>query len=576
MVKEPSLKPSLRLGNYQPAVEASCARMLNNRIPARIRQRDYTLWKPSPTEITNRLGWLQSPRAMLDVMGQIDVLGAAVRRDGFTSALLLGMGGSSLAPEVFRKTFGVSEGYLNLAVLDSTDPGAVQASSQSCSLTKTLFIVSTKSGGTVETFSLMKYFFNLLSERHGAREAGSRFIAVTDPGSALAELAAVHQFRDTFLNDPEIGGRYSALSCFGLVPAALIGADVRKLLERAAETADAEIPSEDGGGGAPAGLYLGAALGELAQAGRDKLTFVLSPGIASFGDWLEQLLAESTGKEGKGILPVVGEPLEPARFYDDDRVFVSISLAGDALQEEAVGRLEKAGQPLIQIQLRDVYDLGGQIFLWETATAVACHILGVNPFDQPDVEAAKTLARTLLIRYREKGRLPGESPVLRSPEIDVYGDCPAHSPGDALNIFLGSALPKSYIALQAYVRPTTETDAALLRLRNILHRQYGLATTVGYGPRFLHSTGQLHKGDRGRGMFIQFTTDDPQDLPIPDEMGCFGSSVTFGALKAAQAQGDRKALLNAGRQVIRFHLKGDIACGLETLTRVAFINSRIP
>lgn len=562
----PTLNESFRFGRYRSVVDAVFAEMIKNRVPDRIRQKDYTLWKPSPTEITNRLGWLHSPRVMTGRLKQINDLVNAVQKDGYTHALLLGMGGSSLASEVFRKTFGVSEGYLDLAVLDSTDPGAVLAFSKKLDLAKTLFIVSTKSGGTVETFSFMKYFFNLTAERVGAAEAGRHFIAITDPGSALEELAAVHRFRETFLNDPEIGGRYSALSFFGLVPAALTGVDVKKLLDRAAVAAEKEMSLEESHPDALSGLYLGAVMGELARVGRDKLTFIFSPRIASFGDWLEQLIAESTGKEGKGILPVVGEPLGTSAAYDDDRFFVYIHLAGDEVQDEEITHLGKAGQPIIKISLRDVHDLGGQIFLWEMATAVAGHILGINPFDQPDVEAAKVMALKMIARYREKGFLPDEAPALRREGIDVYGDCPAHSPGDALNIFLGSALPNGYIALQAYLQPTAETDAALLHLRNCLRDQYHLATTAGYGPRYLHSTGQLHKGDGGRGVFIQLTADDHEDVPIPDEMDQPGSYVTFGVLKAAQALGDRQALLRAGRPVIRFHLGGDIAGGLKVLT----------
>ncbi|MBA4395800.1 MAG: hypothetical protein C0394_00200 [Syntrophus sp. (in: bacteria)] len=563
---KPVSKRSVSLGRYQSAVDAACARMLKDGVPARIWQKDYTLWKSSADEITNRLGWLQSARAMTGRLAQIDALVDGVRRDGYTQAILLGMGGSSLAPEVFRRIFGVSDGYLDLAVLDSTDPGAVLAFSEQGDFAKTLFIVSTKSGGTVETFSFMKYFFNLLSERYGAQEAGRHFIAVTDPGSALAELAAVHRFRETFLNDPEIGGRYSALSCFGLVPAALVGVDVKMLLNRAAQAADQSRSLDDFGAGSLNGLYLGAAMGELARAGRDKLTFLFSPQIASFGDWLEQLIAESTGKEGKGILPIVGESPGPSAAYGDDRIFVYTHLAGDEAQEEAIVHLEKAGHPIIRIGLQDVYDLGAQIFLWEMATAVAGHILGINPFDQPDVEAAKVLARKMIVQYREKCSLPDELPILCSEGIAVYGDCPVHSPGDALNIFLGSALPDGYIALQAYLQPTAETDAALLGLRNALRDRCRLATTVGYGPRYLHSTGQLHKGDGGRGMFIQLTADDPHDVPIPDDMGRPGSSLSFGVLKAAQALGDRQALRNAGRPVIRFHLRGDIAGGMKILT----------
>ena len=562
----PTVNDSIRLGRYRSVVDAVFTEMIKNRVPDRIRQKDYTLWSPSPIEITNRLGWLNSPWVMTGGLRQINDLVHAVQKDGYTHALLLGMGGSSLAPEVFRKTFGVSGGYLDLAVLDSTDPGAILAFSQKLDFAKTLFIVSTKSGGTVETFSFMKYFFNLTVKRVGAAEAGRHFIAITDPGSALAELAVAHRFRETFLNDPEIGGRYSALSFFGLVPAALMGVDVKKLLDRAAGIAEKEMSLEESHTDVLSGLYLGAAMGELARVGRDKLTFVFSPRIAGFGDWLEQLIAESTGKEGRGILPVVGEPLGPSAVYGDDRVFVSIRLAGDKVQDEKITHLGKAEQPIIKISLPDVYDLGGQIFLWEMATAVAGHILASNPFDQPDVEAAKVLARKMIIQYREKGFLPEEAPALRREGIDVYGDCPAHSPGDALNIFLGSTLPNGYIALQAYLQPIAATDAALLCLRNCLRDRYHLATAMGYGPRYLHSTGQLHKGDGGRGVFIQLTADNPRDVPIPDEMGQPSSSVTFGVLKAAQALGDRQALLHVGRPVIRFHLGGDIAGGLKVLT----------
>jgi glucose-6-phosphate isomerase len=561
----PSLM-QLNLGRYQSVIDASCARMLKDRVPERIRQKDYTLWKSVPEEITDRLGWLHSPRAMAGRLAQIISFVDAVRKVGYTQALLLGMGGSSLAPEVIRKTFGVLEGYLDLAVLDSTDPGAVLAFSEQHDLAKTLFIVSTKSGGTVETFSFMQYFFNRVVERYGAAEAGRHFIAITDPGSALVELAAVHQFRDTFLNDPEIGGRYSALSFFGLVPAALMGVDVKKLLDRAAKAADQERSLCDFGADSLTGLYLGAVMGEFARAGRDKPTFVFSPRIVSFGDWLEQLIAESTGKEGKGILPVVGESPAPSIVYGDDQFIVCMQLAGDEVQQDVIEYLEKAGQPIIKITLQDVYDLGGQIFIWEMATAVAGHILGINPFDQPDVEAAKILARKMIVQYRETGFLPVEIPVLRRKGIAVYGDVVAHSPGDALNIFLESALPDGYIALQAYLQPTAATDAALLRLRIALRDRCHLATTIGYGPRFLHSTGQLHKGDGGRGMFIQLTADDPRDVPIPGEIGQHGSSLSFGVLKAAQALGDRQALRNAGRPVIRFHLGGDIPGGMRVLT----------
>ncbi|MCK4470808.1 MAG: glucose-6-phosphate isomerase, partial [Anaerolineae bacterium] len=376
--------------------------------------------------------------------------------------------------------------------------------------------------------------------------------AITDPGSRLVDIAQRHNFRATFLNDPNIGGRYSALSYFGLVPAALVGVDLETLIHRAltmacnCDSCNCPIAGDNNG------ARLGAIIGALAQAGRDKVTLVTSPAIASFGDWVEQLIAESTGKEGKGILPVVGEPLGPPDVYGGDRLFVYLRLEGDDTHDAAIQALEDAGHPVVRLRLNDLYDLGGQFFLWETATAVAGHRLGINPFDQPDVEAAKVLARRMVAEYQEKGVLPGgESAPLTA---------------GVLNEFLAQAQAGDYVALQAYVQPTPETDAALAALRVRLRDHTRLATTVGYGPRFLHSTGQLHKGDAGHGLFIQFTADDPRDAAIPDEVGSQDSSISFGVLKMAQVLGDRQALLDAGRRVIRFHLGDDVVGGLKRLT----------
>ncbi|MHB9096541.1 MAG: glucose-6-phosphate isomerase [Syntrophales bacterium] len=555
---------TLRPESCRAAADEARKALRENRIVERIRRKDYTLWKPAPDEIANRLGWLDSPRAMTKRLAEIGEVVDSVRADGFTFALLLGMGGSSLAPEVLRRIFGTAEGFLDLAVLDSTDPGAVLDRVARLDIGRTLFIVSTKSGGTVETFSFLKYFYNLAAGRLGAREAGSHFIAVTDPGSALAEIAAAHRFRHTFLNDPEIGGRYSALSCFGMVPAALIGMDVKRFLERAATAADRELARGDVLGEGD-GALLGALLGEMAKRGRDKLTFVFSPEIAPFGDWVEQLIAESTGKEGKGILPVVGEPLGPPEMYGGDRLFVSLRVGEDGTGEERLRALAGAGHPVIDLRMADRRDLGGQCFLWEIATAVAGWRLAINPFDQPDVEAAKILARKMIAEYREKGAMPPETPLLKTPGISVYGDVVSDTPSAALARFLGQAGPGAYAAIQAYLRPCAETGAALERLRLRLRDAFRIPVTVGYGPRFLHSTGQLHKGDAGRGLFIQLTADDPRDAPIPDELGSPAAALTFGVLKAAQAFGDRQALVNAGRRAIRFHLHGDPVDGIKDL-----------
>jgi len=557
---------SINPGDYQPLIDAAMANLKENRIISRIWEKDHTVWKQEPKEITNRLGWLSSSRDMTGKLGEINEVAEAVRADGYTHALLLGMGGSSLAPEIFRKIFGVKAGYLDLQILDSTDPGAVLAHAGKLDLSKTLFVVSTKSGGTVETFSFMKYFYNLASGTLGADRVGRHFIAITDPGSGLADIAEKFGFRKTFFNDPDIGGRYSGLSFFGLVPAALIGMNIRTLLDRAIKSVDNEYSPALSGMNILNGALLGVFLGELAKAGRDKATFIFPPRIASFGDWLEQLIAESTGKEGKGIVPVVNEPPGSGEVYGDDRVFISVGIEHNEADPEVLSSLEKDGHPVLRIPMHDLYDLGGQFFLWEMATTVAGHCLGINPFDQPDVEAAKVLARKMLAAYTEKGELPVETPTLSGRAIAVYGDVNADKPEDALNAFLSHAKPGAYIALQAYVTPTDETDSALRRLSTRLRDRFRLPVTVGYGPRFLHSTGQLHKGDAGKGMFIQFTCNDLKDAPIPDNMGSPDSSITFGVLKTAQAFGDRQALINAGRSVIRFHLGTDTIGGLKALT----------
>ena len=553
------------LGYYADAVDGALARLRDERVLGRIWKHDHTVWKPEPTEISNRFGWLHSPETMQEALPEINALVDAVRADGYTHALLLGMGGSSMAPEVFRRAFGVKEGYLDLAVLDSTDPGAVLEHAGRLDPSRTLFIVSTKSGGTVETFSFFNYFYDRVAEAVGAEGAGAHFIAITDPGSALEETAGKYGFRATFLNDPNIGGRYSALSHFGLVPAALVGVEVAKLLDRASTMAHncdgCNSPVE----GDNRGAWLGAVMGELAYSyGRDKLTLLTTPSLVSFGPWVEQLIAESTGKEGTGILPVVGEPPGPPEAYGDDRLFVSMSLR-DETSDAAVGDLVRAGHPVVEIELEDLYDLGGEFFRWEMATALAGRRLGINPFDQPSVETAKALARRMVQEYREEGELPALAPTVREDEISVYSSGAAESVEGALEDFLAQARPGDYVALQAYVQPSEETAATLESLRMRLRDRLRLATTVGYGPRFLHSTGQLHKGDAGNGLFVQFTSGDERDAPIPDEAGTPGSSLTFGVLKEAQSLGDRQALLDAGRRVIRFHLGRDVDGGLRRL-----------
>jgi glucose-6-phosphate isomerase len=551
---------------YQDAVEIALAGLKEERVVERIWAGDHTVWGLKPEEIANRLGWLKSPQVMREELEGISALVEAVRNEGYTHALLLGMGGSSLAPEVYRNVFGVADGHLDLAVLDSTDPDAVLEHADRLDLSRTLLVVSTKSGGTVETFSFFRYFYNRVSDTLDEDRAGEHFVAVTDLGSGLQDIAEKYRFRATFLNDPNIGGRYSALSFYELVPAALIGVDIRRLLDGATEMARACGKS---GVEENPGAWLGAAMGELANsAGRDKLTLVGGPTFAPLGVWIEQLVAESTGKKGKGIVPVGSESPGAPEVYGDDRLFVYGGADGSD-GEDSAGRLEdlaQAGNPVVRIEAREPYDLGGAMFRWMMATAVAGHILDINPFDQPNVESAKVLARKMVAEYQEQGSLPGLQPTLQEHGITVYGSGEAKTAAEALEEFLSRARPGDYVALQACVKPSEETTSSLQRLRLRLRDRLRMATTVGYGPRFLHSMGQLHKGDAGNGLFVQFTADDERDAPIPDEAGSAASSLTFGVLKEAQALGDRQALLDAGRRVIRFHLDEDVDGGLGRLT----------
>jgi len=557
------LKASLNLGTYQAMVDQALAELDRNRIMARIWARDHTVWKPEPAEIANRLGWLDSPHGMAEHLPEVLDLAKSIRGCGVTQVLLLGMGGSSLAPEVFRKTFGVRGGFPDLAILDSTDPGAILSRSRALDPAGTLFVVSTKSGGTVETFSFLKFFYNRMAASLGREKAGRHFVAITDPGSGLADTARALDFLHIFYNDPDIGGRYSALSYFGLAPAALIGLDLQKFLTRAAAEADAE--RAEGAVGGFRAATLGTILGELAKAGRNKLTLLFSKEIESFGDWLEQLIAESTGKEGRGIVPIVGEPLGPPEVYGPDRLFVEIRLAGDRTGKGELERLAQAGHPVLRLELDDLYDLGAQCFLWELATAVAGARLGINPFDQPDVEAAKIFTRQMVARFLEQGALPEETEDYAEGDFKIYGQITGNRIGEIVSRFLGSGNSGDYVAIQAYLQPTRAVDEALQRLRLSIRDRCRLAATVGYGPRFLHSTGQLHKGDAGQGLFLQITADDPEDAPIPDEAGSEKAALTFGILKNAQARGDRRALTERGRRVMRLHIRGNL---LENLRRL--------
>jgi len=541
------------------------------RLPAdfvrRLWARDTSLWSSDPdvqSSIRNRLGWLSLPEDMAAVAGPLQAFAGEMRRAGFARAAVLGMGGSSLCPEVLRTTFAVPRGGLKLSVLDTTDPGLILQREKTFPKGKTLFIVSSKSGSTVEVASLFAFFFSR-EEKFGKGKAGDRFIAVTDPGTSLESLAREKGFRRIFTAPEDVGGRFSALTYFGLLPAALMGIAPGNLLERAAGFARAcgpATPVEKNDA-----VLLGASLGLLAEAGRDKVTFVLSKGIASLGLWLEQLLAESTGKEGKGVVPIVGEELGRPGAYGSDRVFVSLALGGK--HPEGLAALQKAGHPVVRIELTDRYDLGREFFRWEAATAAAGAVLGVNPFDEPNVAESKANTKRLLAELASAGRLPESPPLCSDRKASVWADPglgDVSSVEGALEAHRARARPGDYVALMAYVTPSPAADQALQSFRRWWGAS-GSATTVGFGPRFLHSTGQLHKGGPDEGLFVQITCRDAQDAAIP------GAGYGFSTLKAAQALGDFQALLGRGRRVLKLHVS-DVAADLARLAKGK--NARTP
>jgi glucose-6-phosphate isomerase len=545
------------IGKYQKPVDNSISELESSGIIDRIRKKDYTVWSNKPAEITNRLGWLNSPELSLSLANEIISFVQSVLKDGFTQALLLGMGGSSLAPEVFHFSFGVNKDYLNLEVLDSTHPETVLDYSNRFDPEKTLYIVSTKSGGTVETFSFMKYFYNQTIAKVGKENTGRHFVAITDPGSGLESTAQKLNFRKIFLNDPNIGGRYSALSLFGIVPAALMGVDIIKLLNCAKNEADQIYNAE---GKENVSAVLGIIFGEMCKAGKDKVTFITSSQLSYFGGWVEQLIAESTGKSGKGILPVIGEELLLPGNYSNDRLFVNLHLKDDHSNDSKVQTFIAADQPVVEIVLNDMYDLGQEFFRWEIATVIASWIIGIQPFDQPNVESAKTLARKMVQEYKENGKLPELTPTIKENDITVYSNEPAVSIENAFHNLCDSigkkdkSKPESYVSIQAYLARNNEIDEELQNFRTAIQLKYKVAVTVGYGPRFLHSTGQLHKGDAGNGIFIQLLSTIKNDAAIPDEAGESVSSMSFGVLIKSQALGDRQALIDGKRKIITIDL----------------------
>jgi len=544
-----------------PVVEEALGALEAQDYVDRLWVKDGTIWKGDPAANRNRLGWLTSPTIMREHADDIKAFADETRRLNFSQVVLLGMGGSSLCPEVLGATFGSKMGFPDLLVLDSTDPAAVKQTLARINLNRTLFLVSTKSGTTTETLSLYSHFHAQVSEQRLAKP-GVQFVAITDRGSPLESLATEAGFRRTFLNPPSIGGRYSALSFFGLVPGALIGVDIKALLERAQRIVEACGP-EVGLRDSPA-VRLGAALAAFAKEGRDKVTFIFSNEIAALGAWIEQLIAESLGKDGIGIVPVDGEALGAPGAYGADRVFVAMTLESDRTHDKALTALSEAGHPVIQLGLKDKLDLGAEFFRWELATASAGAVLGVNPFDEPDVARAKSKTAELLEVVRKKRPLP-EWPVACEQDGIALMTNAAPRPtslADGIGAHLALARPGDYLAVQAYLTPHPETWSRLQELRMLCRDRLRIATTMAYGPRYLHSTGQLHKGGPATGLFIQLTGEDRDDLPIP------GAGHGFSTLKAAQALGDLAALAEAGRRVIRLRLAGKQAPALERLVEV--------
>lgn len=531
-------------GQYAAEFERGMRAVVHDRVIDRIWALDHTVWSTYPDEILNRLGWLHFDAVMKPELPRIDQLGRDLHADGITQVVWLGMGGASLAADVFRIVYREAETPFNLHVLDSTHPAALSSLAAHLDLKRTVFVFSMKKWA-LETYSLLTYWWHRVRAVVGAERVGRHFIALTDPGAWVPTLAEQHSFRATILNDPNIGGRYAALSYVGLLPAALVGADIDELMSRAAEVRLAcQMQPADN-----PGAQIGVLLGELAQQGIDKLTCFASAPVAGWLDWVEQLIAESLGKAGVGIVPVVHEPVIERDTYGEDRVFVWLQLGDDMTHAPIIERLTAAGRPVIHLRLRDLADLGGQFFLWMFAVAVAGQRLGVQPFDQPNVEATKQQTARLLDAYRRDGVLPTE---------------PAASVSD-LNIFLDQAAAGDYIVLAAYLPPDSATHHRLHQLRRHLLRRTGCAATGGYGPRYLHSTGQLHKGDAGRGLFILLTADHRQDYAVPLSLTDETADYTFGTLIDAQALGDLLALRTGGRRVLRLHLSADIPAALDQL-----------
>jgi transaldolase / glucose-6-phosphate isomerase len=547
------------------AVAASLDDWKTNNKVARLWQKDASLW--SATDESNWLGWLTITEEQLANIATFKQIAADLKKGRFKHALLLGMGGSSLCPEVLRLTFGKIKAFPQLHVLDSTDPAQIKAIEAKVDLKSTICIVSSKSGSTLEPNIYKQYFFERVKAKVGEKEVGNRFIAITDPGSKMQQVAEADKFRKIFFGVPSIGGRYSAISNFGMVPAAVMGLDVARFLKNTQEMVQA--CSASFAADANPGVLLGTILGVAANHGRDKITFITSPGISDLGAWLEQLIAESTGKIGKGIIPVDRERLAKPATYGKDRVFVYLRLASkpSKAQDAAVAALEKAGQPVVRITLSNTYNLGQEFFRWEVATAVAGSIIGINAFNQPDVEASKIETRKLTSQYESTGSLPPEVPFFEASGIKLFADeknvAAVHGPtlADVLKAHLSRLTAGDYFGVLGYITMNPENEKLLQGIRHAVRDKKKVATVLGFGPRFLHSTGQAYKGGPNSGVFLQITCDDAKDFPVP------GQKYTFGIVKAAQARGDFAVLAERGRRALRVHLGKNLKSGLAALTK---------
>ncbi|MFZ0389357.1 MAG: bifunctional transaldolase/phosoglucose isomerase [Calditrichia bacterium] len=556
----------IHFGNSESEVTTAFSSLDAKQFSRRLYQKDGTLWKAEPQQVSaigNRLGWLNSVQVFQGRIPEMKKFAEEISAE-FNFVVLLGMGGSSLCPQVAADTFGSAGGYPRLLVLDNTDPAAVQAVQEQIEISKTLFIVASKSGTTTETLSFYRYFYQQ-AEKSNVENPGSHFVAITDPGTPLVEEGRKKHFRKIFENPQDIGGRYSALSYFGLLPMALIGMDLQKLLQSARDmqvSSGASLPVKEN-----PPVALGAFLGMNQRLGRDKVTFLLSDSIRSFGYWVEQLIAESTGKEGHGLLPVEGEPPLSGGKYGNDRLFVFINVKGESIK--GAEKLKESGHPFAEITLPGKYALGGEFYRWELATAVAGRVINVNPFDEPNVSESKKNTRELLLQYQEKGNLPESNAVLQEGEIKVFAadsDAGFSAAGYSglqklLSAYLKTADYPDYIALLAYFHQTPSRHEKLQKIRAELFRKTGLATTLGYGPRYLHSTGQLHKGGPNRGLFILFTAQSAAELPVP------GEEYDFAVLQRAQALGDLQSLQGHDRRVIRIHLGTDVEAGLQKISQ---------